>query len=192
MPAGGDVVAGDCHLANTAIVEQTGRTAQHPLQVMAMQSISLLYQFWIHTEAIDKMPRWFEAVMNTPSHHRVHHATNPRYLDRNYAGVFIVWDRLYGTFQAFAVLVAVFVGAGLVRKEIDKRTLYTLLSKPIHRSQFVLGKYLGMLLILVVEIAVLVAVWYLILLGKGVDVSAEFGKALLLVFMEVMVITAMA
>jgi hypothetical protein len=45
------------------------------------------------------MPAWFEAVMNTPSHHRVHHATNARYLDRNYAGVFIVWDRLFGTFE---------------------------------------------------------------------------------------------
>jgi len=45
------------------------------------------------------MPPWFEAVMNTPSHHRVHHATNPRYLDRNYAGVFIVWDKLFGTFE---------------------------------------------------------------------------------------------
>jgi hypothetical protein len=45
------------------------------------------------------MPRWFEAVMNTPSHHRVHHATNARYLDKNYAGVFIVWDRMLGTFE---------------------------------------------------------------------------------------------
>ena len=60
---------------------------------------NLIYQFWIHTEAIDRMPRWFEAVMNTPSHHRVHHATNPRYLDRNYAGVFIVWDKMFGTFE---------------------------------------------------------------------------------------------
>ncbi|MEO0786278.1 MAG: sterol desaturase family protein, partial [Pseudomonadota bacterium] len=62
--------------------------------------VNLVYQFWIHTEAIDRMPRWFEAVMNTPSHHRVHHATNPRYLDRNYAGVFIIWDRMFGTFEA--------------------------------------------------------------------------------------------
>lgn len=60
--------------------------------------INLIYQFWIHTEVIGRMPRWFEAVMNTPSHHRVHHATNPRYLDMNYAGVFIVWDKLFGTF----------------------------------------------------------------------------------------------
>ncbi len=59
---------------------------------------NLIYQFWIHTEAIGRMPRWFEAVMNTPSHHRVHHAVNPRYLDRNYAGVFIVWDKMFGTF----------------------------------------------------------------------------------------------
>jgi sterol desaturase/sphingolipid hydroxylase (fatty acid hydroxylase superfamily) len=62
--------------------------------------INLVYQFWIHTEVIQKMPRWFEAVMNTPSHHRVHHATNARYLDSNYAGVFIVWDRMFGSFVA--------------------------------------------------------------------------------------------
>lgn len=60
--------------------------------------INLIYQFWIHTEVIGRMPRWFEAVMNTPSHHRVHHATNPRYLDMNYAGVFIIWDKMFGTF----------------------------------------------------------------------------------------------
>jgi len=54
--------------------------------------------YWIHTEAIDKMPRWFEAAMNTPSHHRVHHATNPRYLDANFAGMFIIWDKMFGTF----------------------------------------------------------------------------------------------
>ena len=71
-----------------------------PAMVAIQKGISLVYQFWIHTEAIGKMPRWFEAVFNTPSHHRVHHARNPRYLDRNYAGVLIIWDRLFGTFQA--------------------------------------------------------------------------------------------
>jgi sterol desaturase/sphingolipid hydroxylase (fatty acid hydroxylase superfamily) len=70
-----------------------------PGMLLTVAAINLVYQFWIHTEAIGRMPRWFEAVMNTPSHHRVHHATNPRYLDRNYAGVFIVWDRLFGSFQ---------------------------------------------------------------------------------------------
>lgn len=72
----------------------------HPAMLLAVGGINLVYQFWIHTEAIGRMPGWFEAVFNTPSHHRVHHATNPRYLDRNYAGVFIVWDRLLGTFTS--------------------------------------------------------------------------------------------
>ena len=71
----------------------------HPVMLLIVGGFNLIYQFWIHTEAIKRMPRWFEAVMNTPSHHRVHHATNPRYLDRNYAGVFIIWDRMFGTFE---------------------------------------------------------------------------------------------
>lgn len=71
----------------------------HPAMILLQMSISLLYQFWIHTEAIDKMPKWFEAVFNTPSHHRVHHGSNPIYLDRNHAGILIIWDKLFGTFQ---------------------------------------------------------------------------------------------
>ena len=59
-----------------------------------------LFQFWIHTRAIDKMPSWFEYVFNTPSHHRVHHACNAVYIDRNYGGTLILFDRLFGTFQA--------------------------------------------------------------------------------------------
>lgn len=70
----------------------------HPAMVLFVGGLNLIYQFWIHTEAIGRLPRWVEAVMNTPSHHRVHHGRNPRYLDCNYAGVFIVWDRLFGTF----------------------------------------------------------------------------------------------
>jgi len=69
-----------------------------PAMIFFVGGVNLIYQFWIHTEVIGRMPRWFEAVMNTPSHHRVHHAVNPRYLDRNYAGVFIIWDRMFGTF----------------------------------------------------------------------------------------------
>ncbi|WP_250436810.1 sterol desaturase family protein [Hanstruepera flava] len=71
----------------------------HPVMILLQMSISLLYQFWIHTETINKMPKWFEAVMNTPSHHRVHHGSNPIYLDRNHAGILIIWDKLFGTFQ---------------------------------------------------------------------------------------------
>ena len=61
-------------------------------------ALNLVYQFWIHTRAIGRLPRALEAVLNTPSHHRVHHGVNPAYQDRNYAGVFIVWDRWFGTF----------------------------------------------------------------------------------------------
>jgi len=71
-----------------------------PELVFFCAGLNLVYQYWIHTEAIGRLPRWFEAVMNTPSHHRVHHAVNPRYLDRNYAGVLIIWDRMFGTFEA--------------------------------------------------------------------------------------------
>ena len=71
-----------------------------PLMIVFMQSVSLLYQFWIHTELIDRLPRWFEAIFNTPSHHRVHHSSDLKYLDKNHAGILIIWDRLFGTFQA--------------------------------------------------------------------------------------------
>jgi sterol desaturase/sphingolipid hydroxylase (fatty acid hydroxylase superfamily) len=71
----------------------------HPVMILAQMSISLIYQYWIHTELIKKMPSWFEAIFNTPSHHRVHHATNPQYLDRNHAGIFIIWDKWFGSYE---------------------------------------------------------------------------------------------
>lgn len=70
----------------------------HPGMVAFAGGLNLLYQFWIHTEAIDKCPRGFEFWFNTPSHHRVHHGRNARYLDANYAGILIIWDRMFGTF----------------------------------------------------------------------------------------------
>lgn len=70
-----------------------------PLMILMMMSISLIYQYWPHTELIRKMPRWFEFIFNTPSHHRVHHASNIRYLDQNHGGILIIWDRLFGTFS---------------------------------------------------------------------------------------------
>ncbi len=69
-----------------------------PVIVVFVASLNLFYQFFVHTEAVDKLPRWFEAVFNTPSHHRVHHGRNLRYLDANYAGVLIIWDKWFGTF----------------------------------------------------------------------------------------------
>jgi sterol desaturase/sphingolipid hydroxylase (fatty acid hydroxylase superfamily) len=71
----------------------------HPILVLFMQQISLIYQFWIHTEAIQKMPSWFEFIFNTPSHHRVHHGSDLKYLDKNHAGILIIWDRMFGSFQ---------------------------------------------------------------------------------------------
>jgi sterol desaturase/sphingolipid hydroxylase (fatty acid hydroxylase superfamily) len=70
-----------------------------PWMVLLAQSWSLIYQFWIHTEKIRKLPRPLEWVLNTPSHHRVHHGVNEQYLDRNYAGILIIWDRLFGTYE---------------------------------------------------------------------------------------------
>lgn len=68
-----------------------------PEMIVFVGAVNLLYQFWIHTELVDKIGP-LEWILNTPSHHRVHHATNPDYLDANYSGVFIIWDRLFGTF----------------------------------------------------------------------------------------------
>ena len=70
-----------------------------PLVVFFAEAFVQLYQTLLHTEAIGKLPRPVEAVMNTPSHHRVHHGSNPQYIDKNYGGIFIVWDRLFGTFE---------------------------------------------------------------------------------------------
>lgn len=70
-----------------------------PAMILLMIGLNLTYQFWVHTEAVRRLPGWFEAVFNTPSHHRVHHGSNVRYLDRNHGGVLILWDRLFGTFS---------------------------------------------------------------------------------------------
>ena len=92
----------------------------------------------------------------------------------------------------FGVVISIVMGVILVYKEIEKKTIYTVVPKPVHRFEVILGKYLGMLFILIVEVGVLSAVWALILWWKGVPVSVEIGKALMLIFMEVMVVTAVA
>ncbi|MCW5912836.1 MAG: sterol desaturase family protein [Cyclobacteriaceae bacterium] len=69
------------------------------LDFALISALNTLYQFWIHTETINKMG-WFEYIFNTPSHHRVHHGRNPKYIDKNHAGSLIIWDKMFGTFQA--------------------------------------------------------------------------------------------
>mgnify|MGYP001206221792 CR=1 FL=1 len=71
----------------------------HPLVFFITHQIEVLYQFWIHTELIRKLPRPIEYIFTTPSHHRVHHAVNEKYIDKNYGSTFIIWDRMFGTFQ---------------------------------------------------------------------------------------------
>jgi sterol desaturase/sphingolipid hydroxylase (fatty acid hydroxylase superfamily) len=70
-----------------------------PWAILLAQSWNLLYQFLLHTEAVKRLPRAVELVMNTPSHHRVHHGVQDQYLDKNFGGIFIVWDRLFRTFE---------------------------------------------------------------------------------------------
>lgn len=69
-----------------------------PWMIVLQQAVSLVYQFFMHTERVGKLWRPVEFIMNTPSHHRVHHGSNSAYLDTNYGGILIVWDRLFGTF----------------------------------------------------------------------------------------------
>ncbi|WP_299976450.1 sterol desaturase family protein [uncultured Pseudoteredinibacter sp.] len=71
-----------------------------PWQVVVVCAAwNLVYQFWVHTRHIKRLPGWVEAIMVTPAHHRVHHAQNPEYIDKNHGGVFIIWDKIFGTFQ---------------------------------------------------------------------------------------------
>ncbi len=71
-----------------------------PWTIYVAFAVNLIYQFFTHTEKIGKLPRPVEFVLNTPSHHRVHHGSDPVYLDKNYGGILIIWDRLFGSFQA--------------------------------------------------------------------------------------------
>ena len=71
----------------------------HPIEILISHQIAVLYQFWIHTEYIKKLPTFFEYIFVTPSHHRVHHGSNDKYLDKNFGSTLIIWDRIFGTFQ---------------------------------------------------------------------------------------------
>lgn len=70
-----------------------------PIVFLAVNEFQTLYQFWIHTKAIGKLPAPIEYVFCTPSHHRVHHGVDPKYIDKNHGGTLIIWDRMFGTFQ---------------------------------------------------------------------------------------------
>ncbi len=88
-----------------------------PEMILVAHTVSLIYQYWIHTELIGRLGP-LEWVLNTPSHHRVHHGSNERYLDKNYAGILIVWDRLFGTFQVEDEPVVYGLTKPLVKRDI--------------------------------------------------------------------------
>lgn len=110
-----------------------------PVMIVTMLSISLIYQYWLHTEAIDRMPAWHEFIFNTPSHHRVHHGSNTRYLDRNHGATLIIWDRLMGTFSE--ELVSEPVRYGLTKNITSQRVLdvafgeYGNMSRDVKRAE---------------------------------------------------------
>lgn len=87
----------------------------HPVVFFICHQIAVLYQFWIHTEYIRKLPKWISYIFVTPSHHRVHHGKNAHYLDKNYGSTFIIWDRMFGTFQPE-----------------DEQAIYGILDQPKH------------------------------------------------------------
>ena len=72
----------------------------HPSVVFFLYGVNLAYQYFVHTEVVDKLHPWIEYVFNTPSHHRVHHGRNPQYIDKNFGGVLILFDRWFGTLRA--------------------------------------------------------------------------------------------
>ncbi len=103
----------------------------------------------------------------------------------------IVKDIGLAAISLFGVATAIFVGVGLVFKEIEKRTCYTLISKPIHRSQFILGKYIGLVMVLAVNVTIMTACFYLLLLAKG-WMDAALTPAVILTFIELLLVTAIA
>ncbi|MGH9866849.1 MAG: ABC transporter permease [Candidatus Polarisedimenticolia bacterium] len=103
----------------------------------------------------------------------------------------IVKDVGLASLSLFGVATAIFVGVGLVFKEIEKRTVYTLISKPISRSQFILGKYLGLVMVLAVNLSIMTAVFYLLLMLKG-WMDLGITRAVLLIFVELALVTGIA
>src|SRR5207253_11226608 len=104
----------------------------------------------------------------------------------------IIEDIGLASINLFGVIIAIFVGIGLVSKEIEKRTIYSIIAKPVPRYLFLLGKYSGLALTLFVNVSIMAAGFFLALLASGVTVQLALLKAIGLIFMELLVITAVA
>lgn len=113
----------------------------HPLMILTMMQLNLIYQFWIHTETIGKLG-FLEKIFNTPSHHRVHHGSNVAYLDRNYGGILIIWDRIFGTFREEDEPVQFGITKNIHTHNLVKITFHELknLAKDVRRSDKIKDK----------------------------------------------------
>lgn len=104
----------------------------------------------------------------------------------------IIMDIGLASINIFGILIAIFVGIGLVSKEIEKKTIYTIISKPIYRYQFLLGKYLGLLITLFVNTSIMVTGFFVVLILMTYNITPDMIKAILLIYVELMVVTAVA
>lgn len=104
----------------------------------------------------------------------------------------IIMDIGLASINIFGILISIFVGIGLVSKEIEKKTIYTIISKPIYRYQFLLGKYLGLLITLFVNTSIMVIGFFAVLILMNYNITPDMMKAILLIFIELMVVTAIA
>lgn len=104
----------------------------------------------------------------------------------------IIVDLSLASINVVGVLIAIFIGIGLVSKEIEKKTIYTIIAKPVHRWQFLVGKYCGLLLTLAVNVALMTVCFYLVQLFGEWSLKPEFLEAIWLIYMELMVVTAVA
>lgn len=121
------------------------------IDIVFMYSLTQIYGILVHTQYINKMPRWFEAVFVSPSHHRVHHASNIRYLDKNMGMVLIIWDRLFGTFQKE------------VKEDPIRYGLTTQLNHPYHLTNIVFHEWKNILQDLQRKIPLSLKIKYLVM-----------------------------
>ncbi len=139
----------------------------NPIDIVFMYSLTQIYGILVHTQYINKLPRWFEAVFVSPSHHRVHHASNTRYLDRNMGMVLIIWDRLFGTFQEE------------VPYDPVKYGLTTRLDNPHHPAKIIFHEWLNLVKDLKRNISLKTKIKYLFMPpGWSHDGSSKTAKQL--------------
>ncbi|MEO6813306.1 MAG: sterol desaturase family protein [Ginsengibacter sp.] len=137
------------------------------VDIVFMYSLTQIYGILVHTQYIHKMPRWFEAILVSPSHHRVHHASNVRYLDKNMGMVLIIWDRIFGTFQEE------------LEKDPVRYGLTKQLDRPYHLTNVVFHEWAHIISDMKKEVPFLIKIKYLVMPpGWSHDGSTKTAKEL--------------